>query len=303
MPTKATDEAQAKTSKDLQSVENHLIEALGIEKEIKTQKAPERPTEQLQNQLTPVDKEILKIEKKVREIEKLQEKKAAGETLDKMQEEKIERAGEIGLKLSQLYSTKFIEEQKSAAVVTVAAEPQAQPLETATPQLQDLPFPVSEAPKKKHARKGTKETKSVHIPVVVPPRVKAKPVDVEIQNATEELIQHQMWASPVEVADNGENIAEDEDDFEMVPLEAPAPAFPQQFEWAAQEWDTPEFCEEIVGGQPKGKDDCWEWVTKGHCPRGSYCRWKHKPLATGGAAETSVFALNFNLDSDDDTEW
>jgi hypothetical protein len=264
---------------------------------------------------TPIDKEILNLEKKVREIEKLKETKNAGGTLEKKQEEKIERAGEIGLKLSQLYAAKFMEEQKNMVVVA-EEEPEQEPGDQ---------LPTPQAPKKKRTSK--KVAKNSHIPVVVPPRV---PMQVPTQPqmwATEDLIQAQLeiqaqlgmripaqangWA-PEEEVEEGED-----EDFEMTPLDVPAgwgcyeprdltpqfdaaPWCPSEVEPAAESED---FICEVAGGHSKKpkENECWDWVTKGMCPRGEFCRWNHRPLGNG-APETSVFALKFGSDSDSDSD-
>jgi len=241
-----------------------------------------------QKQLTPIDKEILNLEKKVREIEKLKEIKATGAKLEKKQEEKIERAGEIGLKLSQLYSEKFIEEQKNKMVGDI---------EKSQPEVMDIQTPqqLPQAPKKKRANK--KSEKNSHVPVVVPPRVQAQATDCTTQL---QMAAPGMWAPVMEVPVQ----QEESEDFEMTPLDVPenwrchlsAQFKPRnlalQFDLMVED----PICE-ATQGQPQHKNDCWEWVTKGVCPRAEFCRWNHRPLGNG-AAETSMFALNLSNESD-----
>lgn len=297
-----------------------------------------------QNQMSPLDKEILNLEKKFREIEKLQAMKAEGGVLEKMQEKKIERAGEIGLKLSQLYAAKMAEAQIREGLglpvgqmnMTVgnfgASQEQVFDARPMTREPPGLGQEVTEVQKKKRVRKTKSASESLpksHTPVVVPPRVQT--AQLETQMATELLIAHtqmtqaEMWGLP--------EVEEDCEDFEMTPLDShpphlDAPDFwgsntpthfqPQnlaeQFDhWSPEtvpgdnqvpnEWPSESenlVCEPIVG-KSMHKDDCWEWIHTGECPRGSHCRWNHRPLGNGlGAAETSVFALNLQCDSDSD---
>jgi hypothetical protein len=262
---------------------------------------------QSQSQLLPLDKEILNLEKKVREIEKLQEMKAMGRVLDKKQQEKIERAGDIGLKLSQLYSAKFVTEQKNAAVAVTAT---TESFDTSSPQQEPTVLQKKRARNTKGA--SARRPKS-HTPVVVPPPPRVQAATEETQSA----IQSQMNQMLVNQVLN--QVAEESEDFEMLPLDVPDHwGNASQFDFAAQ-WSAPvseqvdssvaenwpvEFddlvCEPVVG-QSKQKDDCWEWITTGECPRGTYCRWNHRPMANG-AADTSVFALNLGFGSDTDRD-
>lgn len=274
------------------------------QKEI-AQKEPAKEQEAIQpppKQLTPLEKEILNLEKKVREIEKLKEMKASGVTLEKKQEEKIERAGEIASKLAQLSSEKFIEEQKNKPVDDVK-----------TPQKEAMDIPTAElqAPQKKRANK--KKAKSSHIPVVVPPRVQTQSAT---QSQMDQMVPPGTWEPvvelPMEFAVQQEDFdieVEECEDFEMTPLGVPEswgcqfPAHLEPFNLAPQ-FDAAlddSVCKATTN-QPERKvlkDDCWEWVTKGMCPRGEYCRWNHRPLGNG-AGESSVFALNLGDESDSD---
>eukprot|EP00931_Biecheleriopsis_adriatica_P114495 TRINITY_DN9024_c0_g1_i1.p1 TRINITY_DN9024_c0_g1~~TRINITY_DN9024_c0_g1_i1.p1 ORF type:complete len:915 (-),score=264.56 TRINITY_DN9024_c0_g1_i1:43-2766(-) len=67
------------------------------------------PSPQLASSLSPTEKEIMKLEKKSREVLKLKERQKAGEELEKLQLDKLERAGDIGPKLAELQRQAAIE--------------------------------------------------------------------------------------------------------------------------------------------------------------------------------------------------
>jgi hypothetical protein len=260
-------------------------------------------------QMTPREKEILNLGKKVREIEKLMEMKDAGITLEKKQEEKIARAGDIGLKLSQLYSERFLQEQKS----TPAGDIEKPRQEASGMDIKTIEHILTEGPQKKQANKKKKE-KSTHAPVVVPPRV--VPPRVQTQPAIQpSMAPPGTWAPVIElpVEPAAQQEGEESEDFEMTPLDVEMTPLDVPESWKCQLSAHFEFCNpapqfdaavkdpicEVAEGQRGRKDDCWEWVTKGMCPRGEYCRWNHRPFGNG-ASEASVFALNLGDESDSD---
>lgn len=64
---------------------------------------------------THLEREILKVQKKLRDGEKLQERKDAGETLDKLQYKKLDEVAELTRKLEELNEKRAVEVEEVAA--------------------------------------------------------------------------------------------------------------------------------------------------------------------------------------------
>lgn len=287
----------------VQQIQNDVVQHSSISLQEVRNSAKAVPVQQVQNAvpqnssicLLPnrmtLDKETLKLEKEVRDIEKLKQKKSAGSPLDADEADKIERAVEISEKLRELYSAKFDAEQP-----LMTGNYNEMPAAEAFDSWSQSHEQVQRQPKKRAGRGGRKGSSTgEHIPVVIPPRT-----------YSHDSTLRQIWQSEPLQCKAGEDSKEvTYEDFELAPLNGSnswGSSHLQFQQRRAVPWSHTQSTEEQ-------KDDCWEWVTTGACPRGTYCRWKHRPLGNEAAyaSEIPVLALNselplLNLGSDSDED-
>eukprot|EP00929_Paragymnodinium_shiwhaense_P089043 TRINITY_DN49306_c0_g1_i1.p1 TRINITY_DN49306_c0_g1~~TRINITY_DN49306_c0_g1_i1.p1 ORF type:complete len:829 (+),score=323.97 TRINITY_DN49306_c0_g1_i1:249-2735(+) len=219
---------------------------------------------------TPLDKEVMKLEKKVREIEKLKQRLAEGETLESLQQQKIAKGDEIQRQLTELQlqrqQLQMEALQKQAAAEAAAA-------------------PVGRTPLRAPSRGGAalNWSPSTTIPGVTVPLAAYANLGVPVHR------------TPLGIPAPATRLSSGALPFGEAAAGVPAP--PKAEDDASAEGGaggdasklgaTPLVLGEqaaVAAAVPEHWNCCWEWVNQGWCPRGISCRWQHPPhLAYGGS--------------------
>lgn len=197
--------------------------------------------------LSPLEKEILRWEKKQREVEKLKQRQADGEELDHLQLKKLSCKDEMMQKLQELNLKKALErvglEVNQVEGHGGSPEPWDLPkVPVDMPQIAPSSVPMGRTPLKA-PREGFRPSGA---------RQDADQGDSQLSSGAEIFTPGAMNS---------------EVQFQAM----------QQMQQMAMvggvgvEMENPEMPEESW-------DACWEWLQNGYCPRGETCRWDHPAL-------------------------
>jgi len=188
--------------------------------------------------LSPLEKEILRLEKKQREVEKLKQRQADGEELDHLQRKKLLCEDEMTQKLAELHLKKAL--LKAPQVTHHEGD-------GGSPEPWDLPkVPVAPAMGQPSAGSVTRT------PLRAPREGSFRPGlggETQLSSGAEIFTPASMANAEVPFAMQMPQMALVDGVGDMMN-------------------DVPE----------ETWDACWEWVQNGYCPRGETCRWDHPAL-------------------------
>lgn len=191
--------------------------------------------------LSPLEKEILRLEKKQREVEKLKQRQADGEELDHLQRKKLLCEDEMTQKLSELHLKKAL---LKAPQVTHHSEGDG-----GSPEPWDLPkVPVAPAMGQPSAGSVTRT------PLRAPSR--------------EGSFRPGVGGGETQLSSGAEIFTP----ASMANAEVP---FAMQMPQMALVGGVGDMMNDVP---EETWDACWEWVQNGYCPRGETCRWDHPAL-------------------------
>mmetsp|Transcript_29019 Transcript_29019/g.86118 ORF Transcript_29019/g.86118 Transcript_29019/m.86118 type:complete len:277 (-) Transcript_29019:13-843(-) len=221
---------------------------------------------------TQLEREIMKLEKKNREIEKLKKQLAGGEVLEPNQHDKIAKLGLLRLQIAEMHKARVVEQ----AEMQKRAEEQAVLDAAEAARGPSQPRPES---RKKERGKKERETRT---PLRAP-----QPGKDEFVPGAREFIpssrRHPAGAPP-----------EDGD-----PDDPKDPAYWSNFMLGPDGQPLP-LVEE---SEKQGRwDSCWEWVQYGWCPRGVTCKWEHPPSQRVDFASSLGNVMQFFGDDSDDSD-
>jgi len=258
--------------------------------------------------LSPIDKELFKYEKKVREIEKLRQKQAQGEELDTLQLEKLDREQHVGNKIAELQLKKALQHSTTCVDGEDRSELQGQ-------HAQQQP----KAGKGDHASRpkasGARDSQVGRTPLR-PPRLDWRPAGSPpgmaaapegfAPFANDSVVHSNPMNGPmVFQANSGSLMMPDSHEaFQLQPVPMGSmPMAPMEMQTMG-EMQPMEM--QVIHDMPMASEEfqdrwecCWEWVQYGYCPRGDTCRWEHPPRVVGAPVDYGTGQQIFWAGGDD----
>ncbi|CAK0856497.1 unnamed protein product, partial [Prorocentrum cordatum] len=275
---------------------------------------------------TETEREILKQQKKFREVEKLRQRLEAGEALDRLQREKVATGEETGRRLFDLHAQRAREQsaELEAEAVLLAQQQQRQVAALQQPQAvfgedrgpqQPPPAPGEKRDRK---RRKAKDQQQQPLPPAGPAAAVllaelAPPADLATRTARrgrrlrprgreEAGRRSRPWLRRPRGGPAGPVDAVGADDAAAAAGDAPRAAGPRGAAPAAVPRSGPRperhgppahGAAAAADGRPASRGDrwetCWEYVQTGCCPRGPTCRWEHPPLGPMAFAQGIQF--------------
>lgn len=263
-------------------------------------------------QRTQLDREILKQEKKLHEIEKLRQRLENGETLEPLQRDKIAKEEEVKQKVAELHLKRAVE-QAEGLIAQQPAHMQAQQQQEQQQVPQqfgdvDALLPMGRTPLRPPPR-GYESWKPGGAPEEPwvgdawvsdspesyggPPKGKGKGRGRRKARNDQAAGPGDLWMESLEDM-RGMQMEQQEDFDSMMPvMMMPVGGLPDG-SMEGGEFD-PSMMEGVPMMMPvempaeETWDTCWEWVRTGWCPRGATCRWDHPPLGTMVMPDSFLF--------------
>jgi hypothetical protein len=229
---------------------------------------------------SPADRERMKLEKKLREVGRLQARAAAGEALEPLQLEKIARAGQIRAAVANLCSPSQVAEKGNCDVLVTGTEPpyQAEPAVRAGSSQDNTvsTLPVEQSPNSDALTEAPEE-----------------PNEKEEDQAGDEEVPEQYtfstWADPPDVKSWGHDTQwarpRGKSSTGKWKKSPKGETRPWKENWSSSsKWDS--WMAPLDDGfapsakRPSSDNVCWNWQKWGSCPRMGKCTWEHPGAVT-----------------------
>lgn len=209
---------------------------------------------------SPLEREKMRVEKKLREAQQIAERQSAGEAVDPQQLEKLEKLDDLKQRMAELNLQHAMEQAMELKKAQEAAD---------SGEVVEAPQPNG-------------KTQSNRTPLRAPPQNREwVPLSGHGSFVPGQDRNFRTTPPPEEPANRGKGRGKREDGPPIgeVSFVSGASEFPE----APPQVLAP--VEVAIGQEVELKEKwhlCWEWIQGGWCPRGATCRWEHPPLLPAG---------------------